>query len=92
MPWSEVENGLWSLCYSIPPTCGKQLVTVYSGLSPIGVFPVGASFLIVGTMKGLVLIGPKTLIVFRGAFLRRNSYPSLTIVETGRKERAKRDV
>ena len=32
-------------------------------------FPVGASFLVVGTTKGL--IGSETLRVFRGAFLKK---------------------
>ena len=41
---------------------GKRLVTALGGIAPIEVFPVGASFLIVvGTTKGLVLIGSKTL-------------------------------
>ena len=31
-----------------------------------------------GTMKGLILIASKTLWIFRGAFLRRKSSPSLT--------------
>ena len=37
------------------------------GIAPIGAFPVGASFLVVGAMKGLILIVCKTLRVFRGA-------------------------
>ena len=35
---------------------GKGLVTALRGIAPIGVFPVGASFL-VGTTKGLILVG-----------------------------------
>ena len=35
------------------------MVTAWSGLTPIGVFPVGASFIVVGTTKGLVSIGHK---------------------------------
>ena len=38
----------------------KRLVTALRGIAPIGAVPVGASFLVVvGTTKGLVLIGPK---------------------------------
>ena len=45
-----------------PPTRGKRLVTTLGGVAPIGAFPVEASFLIVvGTTKGLILIGSKTL-------------------------------
>ena len=48
---------------------GKRLVTALGGIAPIGAFLVGASFLIVvGTTKGLVLIGSKTLRVFASAF------------------------
>ena len=36
----------------------------------MGAFPVGASFLVVGTMKCLVLIGSKTLSVFSSAFFK----------------------
>ena len=39
------------------------MVTVLRGIAPIGTFPVGASFLL-GTTKGLILIGSKTLRVF----------------------------
>ena len=47
------------------------MVTALGGIAPIGAFPVGASFLIVvGTTKGLVLIGSKTLSVFASAFLK----------------------
>ena len=50
---------------------GKRLVTALGGIAPLGAFPVGASFLIVvGTTKGLVLIGSKTLRVFASAFLK----------------------
>ena len=50
---------------------GKRLVTALRGIAPVGVFPVGASFrVVVGTTKGLVLIGFKTLCVFRGAFFK----------------------
>ena len=45
------------------PAGGKRLVTVLRGVAPIGTFPVGASFL-VGTMKGLILVGSETLRVF----------------------------
>ena len=62
--------------FSLPKE--KQLVTALRGVTPIGVFPVGVSFLVVGTTKGLVLIGSKTLRVFRGAFLRRKCSPSFT--------------
>ena len=34
------------------------MVTACSGLTPIGPFTVGASFIVARTMKGLVLIGP----------------------------------
>ena len=53
------------------------MVTAWSVLTPHRVSPVGASF-IRGSMKGLVLIGPNTLSVLRGAFSRRNSSPFLT--------------
>ena len=43
---------------------GKRLVTALRGVAPIGAFPVGAPFL-VGTTKGLVLIGSKTLSLLR---------------------------
>ena len=53
------------------PARGKRLVTALGGIAPIGAFPVGASFLIVvGTTKGLVLIGSKTLRVFSSAFFK----------------------
>ena len=45
------------------PARGKQLVTVLRGIAPIGTFRVGASFL-VGTTKGLILVGSETLRVF----------------------------
>ena len=38
-------------------------------------------------MKGLVLIEPEALRVFRGAFLRINSSPSLTSCEQNKGER-----
>ena len=42
------------------------MVTVWSRLIPIGASSVGASFfIVVGTTKGLVLIGPKTTSVLR---------------------------
>ena len=51
---------------------GKGLVTTLGGIAPIGAFPVGASFLVVvGTTKGLVLIGSKTLRVFSSAFFEK---------------------
>ena len=43
VPLCEVENDLWSLCYLIPPYLGKTMVTAWNGLTPIGVFLVGAS-------------------------------------------------
>ena len=53
------------------PARGKRLVTALRGIAPIGAFPVGASFLIeVGTTKGLVLLGSKTLRVFSSAFFK----------------------
>ena len=53
---------------------GKRLVTALRGITPIGAFPVGASFLVmVGTTKGLVLIGSKTLSVFRSAFFKEEA-------------------
>ena len=39
------------------------MVTALGGVAPMGAFPVGASFLIVGTTKGLILTGSKTLIL-----------------------------
>ena len=42
---------------------GKRLVTALRGIAPIGVFPVGASSL-VGTTKGLILVGSETLRIF----------------------------
>ena len=42
---------------------GKGLVTALRGIAPIGAFPVGASFL-VGTTKGLILVGCETLRIF----------------------------
>ena len=38
---------------------------------------VGASFLVVGTMKGLILIGSETLRVFRGAFFEEEVFTFL---------------
>ena len=62
---------------------GKRLVTPLRGIAPIGAFPVGDSFLVVvGTMKGLVLIGSKTLSVFRSAFLKEEILSILGIIET----------
>ena len=53
------------------PARGKRLITALGGIATIGSFPVGASFLIVvGTTKGLVLIGSKTLRVFASAFFK----------------------
>ena len=50
---------------------GNRLVTALRGIAPIGAFPAGDSFLVVvGTTKGLVLIGSKTVSVFRSAFLK----------------------
>ena len=40
-------------------------------------FPIGASFLVVGTTKGLVLIGSKTLRVFRSAFFEEEVFSLL---------------
>ena len=40
-------------------------------------FHVGASFLIVGTTKGLILIGCETLRVFRGAFFEEEVFSLL---------------
>ena len=82
----EDENDLRSLSYSISHYLRETIamVTVWSGLSSIGAFPVGASFLMWGPWKGFVLIGCKPLSIF----LRRNSSPSLTS-ETGTKEQAK---
>ena len=37
---------------------------------PIGAFPVGASFL-VGTTKGLILVGSETLRIFSGASFKK---------------------
>ena len=45
---------------------------------PLKAFPVVVAFLVVGTTKGLILIGPETLRVFRGALLSRKSSPSFT--------------
>ena len=45
------------------PARGKRLVTVLRGVALIGTFPVGASFL-VGTTKGLILVGSETLRIF----------------------------
>ena len=45
------------------------MVTVLGVVAPIGAFPVGVSFIVVGS---------KTLRIFRGAVLRRKSSPSLT--------------
>ena len=42
---------------------GKGPVTALRGIAPIGAFSVGASFL-VGTTKGLILVGCKTLRIF----------------------------
>ena len=53
------------------------MVTVLRGVAPIGAFPVGASFLVVGTTKGLILIGSKTLGVFRGAFFEEEIFSLL---------------
>ena len=40
-------------------------------------FPVGASSLVVGTTKGLILIGCETLRVFRGAFFEEEVFTFL---------------
>ena len=53
------------------------MVTALGGVAPTGVFPVGASFLVVGTTKGLILIGFETLRVFRGAFFEEKVFPFL---------------
>ena len=58
---------------------GKRLVTALGGIAPIEVFPVGASFLVVvGTTKGLILVGSETLRILPVPFLRRKSSPSFT--------------
>ena len=57
------------------PTRGKGLLTTLRGVAPIGAFPVGASFLIMGTMKGLILVGCETLSIFRGAFFEESLLP-----------------
>ena len=54
------------------------MITALGGIAPIGAFPVGASFLIVvGTTKGLVLIGSKTRGIFRGTFLKEEVFSIL---------------
>ena len=53
------------------------MVIAWNGLSPIGVFSVGASFLIVGTTKEHVLIGSTTLRIFRRAFLKEELFSIL---------------
>ena len=68
-PCCGVENDPWSRLEPIGYCLG--------GITPIGAFPVGASFL-VGTTKGLILEGLETLRILWGAFLRRNSSTSLT--------------
>ena len=71
-------------------TRGKRLVTALGGTAPIGAFPVGASFLIVvGTTKGLVLIGSKTLRIFSSAFLKEevlSIFYELRLEERSRRE------
>ena len=66
------------------------MVTALGGIAPIGAFPVGASFLIVvGTTKGLVLIGSKTLSVLASAFLKEevlSIFYQLRFEERGRPE------
>ena len=58
IPLCEVESDLWSLCCSIPPYLGKMMVTAWNGLTPIGVFPVGASGC-GGDHERADVIGPK---------------------------------
>ena len=41
----------------------KTIGYCLGGIAPIGAFPVGASFL-VGTTKGLILVGLETLRIF----------------------------
>ena len=44
---------------------GKRIVAALGGIAPKGAFPVGASSLIVvGTTKGLILVGSETLSIF----------------------------
>ena len=57
--------------------CSRSITVVWSEVSPIGSFPVGASFLIVGTTKGLVLIESKTLSIFRGGFFKEELFSIL---------------
>ena len=53
------------------PGASEVWFSSVGGIAPIGVFPVGASFLIVvGTTKGLVLIGSNTLSVLASAFFK----------------------
>ena len=69
VPYFGVENDPWTSEVWFSSARGKRLVTALAGVVPIGPFPLGASFLIVvGTMKGRILIGSKTLRVFSSAF------------------------
>ena len=77
-PWVRSKTTSGASVTRFSPASGKRLVTVWSGLSHIGAFPIGASFLIVvGTTKRLVLIGSKTLSVFRGAFFKEELFSIL---------------
>ena len=60
-----------------PPTGGKRLVTALGGVALIRAFPVEASFLIVGTMKELILIGSETLSIYSGAFFEEEDFSLL---------------
>ena len=77
-----VENRpLEPLKFGFPLEEGNEIVAALGGIAPIGAFPVGASSLIVvGTTKGLILEGSKTLSIFWGAFFEKESprLPSLT--------------
>ena len=53
------------------------MITALGGVAPIGAFPVGASFLVVGTTEGLIWEGSETLRVFRGAFFEEEVFSLL---------------
>ena len=66
------------------------MVTVFGGLSPIRVFPVGASFFVVVCItEWLIFIGPKSLSVLGCLFEKKLFFPSVP-VESGTKEKGRR--
>ena len=85
VPLNGVKNNLWSLCWSIFPYLRKTIDYCFGRNCPYrGVSCRSLCFYCGRHHKGLVWIGSKTLWIFRGAFLRRKSSPSLTYCDLNR--------